>query len=126
MTVALGTRSTLDVNVQHDRNPLFVRLSDGSVRNGYTVKILNKQHAAARFAITFEGLPAHQVSIIGREPGESTGIDVASDRLAAFRVFVSVPAEALDGDATDITVVITEEGGDRTARTSSIFRGPDK
>ena len=36
------------------------------------------------------------------------------------------PAEALDGDATDITVVITEEGGDRTARTSSIFRGPDK
>ncbi len=126
MVFALGTRSTLDVNVQHDRNPLFVRLTDGSVRNGYTVKILNKEHAAARFAIAFEGLPAHQVSIVGREPGESAGIDVASDRLAAFRVFVSVPAEALDGDATDITVVITEEGGGRTARTSSIFRGPEK
>jgi len=126
MLYALGTRSTLDVNVQHDRNPLFVRLTDGSVRNGYTVKILNKQHAAARFAIAFEGLPAHQVSIVGREPGDSTGVDVASDRLAAFRVFVSVPAEALEGDATDITVVITEEGGGRTARTSSIFRGPEK
>ena len=28
----------------HDRNPPFVLLSDGGVRNGYTVKILNKLH----------------------------------------------------------------------------------
>ena len=27
-----------------DRNPLFVVLSDGSLRNNYTVKILNKLH----------------------------------------------------------------------------------
>src|SRR5690606_11286607 len=38
MLAVLLTRSRLDVNVLHDRNPVFVQLSDGSVRNGYTVK----------------------------------------------------------------------------------------
>jgi polyferredoxin len=29
--------------VLHERNPLFVRLSDGSIRNAYTVRLLNKR-----------------------------------------------------------------------------------
>ena len=39
MLYALLSRDRLEVNVQHDRNPVFVMLSDGSIRNGYTVKI---------------------------------------------------------------------------------------
>ena len=126
MLVTLTNRPTLDVNVQHDRNPLFVRLADGSIRNGYTVKILNKEHVDARFGIAFEGLPPHTVSIVGQEAGAADGVDVGSDRLAAFRVFVAVPADALASDLTDVTVVVTEEEGDRVARSSSIFRGPEK
>ena len=126
MLVTLTNRATLDVNVQHDRNPLFVRLADGSIRNGYTVKILNKEHVDARFGIAFEGLPPHTVSIVGQEAGAADGVDVGSDRLAAFRVFVAVPADALASDLTDVTVVVTEEEGDRVARSSSIFRGPEK
>ncbi|HHI81565.1 MAG TPA: cytochrome c oxidase accessory protein CcoG, partial [Rhizobiales bacterium] len=38
MLTALLLRERLDVNVLHDRNPQFVKLSDGSIRNGYTVK----------------------------------------------------------------------------------------
>ena len=126
MLVTLTNRATLDVNVQHDRNPLFVRLADGSIRNGYTVKILNKEHVDARFGIAFEGLPPHTVSIVGQEAGAADGVDVGSDRLAAFRVFVAVPADDLASDLTDVTVVVTEEEGDRVARSSSIFRGPEK
>ena len=37
----LLTRDRLDVNVLHDRNPVVVQLSDGSIRNGYTIKVLN-------------------------------------------------------------------------------------
>ena len=44
MLAALLNRSTLEINVLHDRNPPFVLLSDGGIRNGYTVKILNKLH----------------------------------------------------------------------------------
>ena len=42
MGVALATRSGLGISVLHDRAPLFVRLASGDLRNGYTVKIVNK------------------------------------------------------------------------------------
>ena len=42
MLYALATRTLLDVNVLHDRNPVAVKLSDGSIRNAYTVRLLNK------------------------------------------------------------------------------------
>ncbi len=42
MTYTLATRRSDGVSVIHDRNPIFVRLSDGALRNGYTIRILNK------------------------------------------------------------------------------------
>ena len=29
-----------------DRNPLYVTLADGSIRNGYVIRVMNKEHAA--------------------------------------------------------------------------------
>ena len=40
---SLMTRDRLQLSVLHDRNPQYVQLSDGSIRNGYTVKILNME-----------------------------------------------------------------------------------
>ena len=61
MLTALMLRPELDVNVLHDRNPLYVRLSDGGLRNGYTVKILNKALPAARVQTRRRaGLPARR------------------------------------------------------------------
>ena len=50
--LALFLRSPIDLNVTPVRNPTFVTLSDGSIRNGYTLKILNKRHDLRSFAIT--------------------------------------------------------------------------
>ncbi len=47
MLYALLTRHAFDVNVIHDRNPVFVRMADGAIRNGYTMRILNKRLEAA-------------------------------------------------------------------------------
>ena len=35
-------RTPYQIHVARDRNPLFVRLSDGSIRNSYTVKLVNR------------------------------------------------------------------------------------
>ena len=56
MLVALLNRSTLEINVLHDRNPPYVLLSDGGIRNGYTVKILNKLHEPHEFTLEVRGL----------------------------------------------------------------------
>ncbi len=50
MLYALLTRHAFDVNVIHDRNPVFVRMADGAIRNGYTMRILNKRLETRRFA----------------------------------------------------------------------------
>ena len=41
-------RAARRISVIHDRNPMFVRLADGAIRNAYTVRILNKALRDAR------------------------------------------------------------------------------
>ena len=43
------------ISVIHDRNPLFVRLSDGAIRNAYTVRIVNKRVEPRDFALSVDG-----------------------------------------------------------------------
>src|SRR6185437_9572894 len=57
MSTALMMRSTLGLSVLRDRAPLFVMLADGSLRNGYTVKISNKTQANAAYDLGISGLP---------------------------------------------------------------------
>lgn len=42
MLAALIRREPVDLNVLRDRNPVFVRLSNGDIRNAYTLKIMNR------------------------------------------------------------------------------------
>ena len=52
MLFGLGARAAVDINILPERNPLFVTLSDGSIRNGYTIKILNKSHELRTYELT--------------------------------------------------------------------------
>ena len=51
MLWSLTHRTDFEFNILPDRNPLFVTLSDGGLRNGYTVKISNKLETARHFKI---------------------------------------------------------------------------
>ena len=91
MIFTLATRESEGISVMHDRNPMFVRLSDGSVRNGYTVRIVNRQLKKREFALGFNGLPATLISFVGvapREDGE-LWIDVGPDQTRELRVVVT-------------------------------------
>jgi len=57
MLFTLTHRTQLDVNVVPDRNPLFVTLSDGAIRNGYTIKILNKRQEPRTFKLSVDQRP---------------------------------------------------------------------
>ena len=93
MLVALLNRTTLEINVLNDRNPPFVRLSDGGLRNGYTIKILNKLHQPRDFTLAIEGLPGARLAIVGLEGDEP--IRVRTDDVRELRAFVTVPTAAI-------------------------------
>ncbi len=96
MLYGLAHRKTVDLNVLRDRNPLFVTLHDGAIRNGYTLKIVNRGFYDQTVTIAFDGpagarlktpgLPVATQSLIARIPANQT---------RAVRVFVTAPAASL-------------------------------
>ena len=65
MLYGLITRSPLDLHVIHDRNPMFVKLSDGSTRNNYTIKIMNMTHDDKDYALEINGVPDTRIKVEG-------------------------------------------------------------
>ena len=65
MLYTLATRRSEGISVIHDRNPIFVRLADGSIRNAFTVHILNKALETRLFELTVEGVPGLDVTLVG-------------------------------------------------------------
>ena len=127
MLFTLLNRSVLDVNVIRDRNPLFVTLSDGSIRNGYTVKILNKVHETRQFRIEVEGIEGMTAWLeVSGESDRPLLVTVPADALSSYKLYVSAPADNLEEKSTDIDVIVTDtEGTERDVQETS-FKGPDK
>jgi len=126
MTVALLTRSSIDLSVLHDRAPLFVRLPDGALRNGYTVKIVNKTQQMALFELRTDGLNAALLAEPdeGLGPADSLGLMVKSDSIGTFRITVAgQPNRLAEGSQPiDFTLKNTETGEQATYH--SQFMGP--
>jgi cytochrome c oxidase accessory protein FixG len=123
MLFGLISRSPLDINVLRDRNPLFVTLSDGGIRNGYTFKIINKLHDSRTYALSVMGLQQPEISVAGRTDADTT-FTVAPDQLASYRIFLKVDRKSLEEEATDIEFVLTDSESGTTATYDSVFRGP--
>lgn len=125
MLAGLFTRSMLDVSIERDRNPLFVRLTDGTIRNAYTLKILNKHHDARRYAIAVEGLPGARLALAGRPTDGTDGLAAPADRLVSYRVLVTAAGSGITG-TRPLTFILTDRASGETARYVSSFRGPGR
>jgi len=88
MLVALFIRPDIDVTVAPVRNPRFVTLSDGSIRNTYDVRLLNKHGDARPFRISIKGDPALRIEIEGAPDQVAT---VPADSIRLQRVYVIAP-----------------------------------
>jgi cytochrome c oxidase accessory protein FixG len=117
MLYALLTRSYLDISVRHDRNPLFVTLSDGSIRNAHTVHLLNKRHDTSTIEIEVAGLPQADVHLVGQDtvvPGMPL-IPVGPDQGREVRVLVTIPPTVKIDHSTPLTFRATNIATGETA-----------
>lgn len=88
---------SLELKVIHERSPLFVRLSDGSIQNRYDIKILNKLDRTVEVQISAEG-PAGLELVDAAEP-----LSINSGKLLSHIVYVKVPSSSLEQSRTPIT-----------------------
>lgn len=114
---ALGVRSHTDLTVSPDRNPPFMLMSDGSVRNSFTLKLRNMESRPRDMEIAVQGLPGAVMwsDTIRREDAASTQIvGVAADQTRTVRAYVMAP----DGTpAQDFAFRITSQDAQRESDT---------
>ena len=126
--LGLTSRDGLDLNVLPDRNPLFVKLADGSIRNGYTVKVLNQVREAKTYEMTVEGLDGATLSVLGleQENGDAATLDAKPDQVSTYRLFVTAPPAAVAEPVSELHVVLTDQDGGEAFTFETVFRGPER
>ena len=124
MALGLAFRTTLEVNVLHDRGVLFVPLSDGGVRNGYTVKVLNKLHDSVDVVLALDGLPGARMAIVGQD-ASAPAIRIPADNVRELRVLVTVPPDkvpALTPPSTKFEIIVKNTASGTEMRREAIFQ----
>ena len=127
LLVVLMTRERLDVNVLHDRNPLYVALSDGSIRNGFDVKILNMRPEPRRFILSTSGLEGAVLKQAGSEAeaAPTLEISVEPDQLRSVKLFVRVPPSAVKPGQRSFHFVVNDANGQDQAVYNARFEAPE-
>ncbi|MYZ48738.1 cytochrome c oxidase accessory protein CcoG [Propylenella binzhouense] len=128
MLFGIATRDRLDLNVLPDRNPLYVTLADGSIRNGYTVKILNMVPETRSFVLGTDGLRNAQLRLAegDGQGGSELRIDVEPDRLREVKVFVTLPRDEVRRERSDFRFVVRDVESGETSHEGTHFHGPEQ
>jgi len=122
LVFALFIRPEIDMTVAPVRNPTFVTLSDGSIRNTYEVRLRNKQGEDRPFRVSVTGDPAVRVQLEGT-PYET--VDVPADSTHLQRVYLIAPpgSDPAEAERSDVRLWVEDiSNGDRAYK-DTIFNG---
>lgn len=122
---ALGTRTHTDLTVSPDRNPPYMLLKDGSVRNAYTLRLRNMEARPRDMEIAMLGLPkgavmwTDAVSVENAAPVQV--ISVPANETKIVRAYVMLPPGTDEDDSEHFAFRLTsldEQGEQDIAETT--------
>jgi polyferredoxin len=124
LVVALFLRSPIDVNVTPVRNPTYVTLSDGSIRNAYDLRLRNMHGADALFTLS---VTSEEPLAIALEGVEGLTVTVPANETMSQRVYLTAApgSEAADDDRTEVRFWIAEEGTTNRVHHDTVFNGKE-
>ncbi|MFN3936592.1 MAG: cytochrome c oxidase accessory protein CcoG [Gemmobacter sp.] len=122
LVVALFLRSDIDVNVTPVRNPIFVTLSDGSIRNTYDLRLRNKYHEERTFHFSLRSDALLRISLEGTD---ALTVTVPADTTHHQRVYVVAPAgtPAASAARTELEFWIEDLASSDRISVATIFNG---
>ncbi len=126
MLVSLSLRSPLDVSVLHDRNPQYVLLSDGSIRNGYKLKISNMQPVQRTVIVSLDGLPGGAMTRADTadQPVQQLEFALQPDAVLETRIFVRAHPADLPDRIADFQLRVQTDDGRVVVATDAKFETP--
>lgn len=123
---ALGTRSHTELTVAAERNPPFMLMKDGSVRNAYTLRLRNMEARPREMEVALVGLPKGAVlwtealSLENAAPAQV--IAVPANETKVVRAYVMLPPKpGMDDDSLPFSFRLTsrdEQGEQDVAETT--------
>jgi len=122
LVVALFIRADIELTVAPVRNPVYVTLSDGSIRNTYDVRLRNKNGDDRPFKISIKGHPTLRLQLEGT-PYDT--VDVPADTMSLQRVYVVAPkgSEPALSERMDLRIWVEDiSNGDRAYK-DTLFNG---
>ncbi len=125
MTFGLVTRASFEVNILSDRSPPFVQLSNGDIRNGYTLKFVNKAHTARdiRMVVTSPEQATIDMVGIGSKQDNQVEFPVLAHGVERYRFHITVP----EGGSVDmVEVSFFDTLTDEKSISNATFRGAKK
>lgn len=118
----LAHMGNLTLRVAPERQPLFVRMSDGSIQNKYTFKVLNKTAGDLQVKVSAEGGVKGQIIVDGGRPQL-----IHHGKASAFTVFVKAPEANLTSEVTKIQFRVENvEDPNMKAEYDTVFTGPKR
>jgi cytochrome c oxidase accessory protein FixG len=127
MLLSVVDRARLTISAQHQRNPSWVQLSDGHVRNGFTVKIRNMEARPREMELSIAGLRGAVVWTQGgsRETaGTTVRTTVPADALAKLPIFVAAPGGG--EERQEFAFSVRSLDGRESDSTEAAFERPDE
>jgi len=126
MIYTLATRDSEGISVIHDRNPMYVRMSDGALRNGYTIRIVNKRLKSRDFIVAVDGLPSTLVDYVGLPPRADGRqlVTVGPDQTREVRVMVTDYATTPPAPSTTVLFRLIDIDSGEVAEMRDHFFGP--
>ncbi len=127
LMVTLLSRDRLELNVLHDRNPQYVTLSDGAVRNGYTIKILNMVPQKRNMELSLEGLPGASMAMEpGDQPeGRTFNLQIEPDQAQPLKIYVKQPKALAQEGTTKFVFLISDKTLGESASYTATFNAPE-
>ncbi|MEM6477820.1 MAG: cytochrome c oxidase accessory protein CcoG [Pseudomonadota bacterium] len=122
LVYALFVRASIDFTVAQIRNPQFVTLSDGAIRNTYDIRLRNKNGEPRTFILTVLGSDDIGLSIEGRASNETL---VPADQTALHRVYLLAPrgTDAAAFERTEIKFWVEDSLTGERVSVGSHFNG---
>jgi cytochrome c oxidase accessory protein FixG len=110
----------IELSVVHERQPLFVRMSDGSIQNKYTIKAVNKTTEDIRIEVSIDGIK--DISLANTE---NKVVVLKAGKLIPFNLFLRARPGDLKEKNTPIHITLKDTGASGiTVEYESVFIGP--
>ncbi len=127
LVVALFLRSPFDLNVTPVRNPLFVTMSDGAIRNTYALRLRNKQGGAHEFVISVADDDGNAVPgvVLALEGQTGNRASVAADSTFTQRLYLTAAKDSplATGGQAELTLWVEDATGGVRTHIGTVFHG---